>query len=148
MSRIKRVLHPSDFSAASAGALAKAVEAAKENRAELIVLHVLTLPIPMMAGDGYVSPQVFEQVEASSRAWAQRRLDKLVASARKAGARARGLLVEGTPYDRITRTARSQRADLIVIGTHGRTGLARLFLGSVATRVLATAHCPVLTVHP
>jgi universal stress protein A len=146
MTRFKRILHPSDFSRASAGALAKAVQLAKDNRAELVVLHVLTLPLPMMAGDGYVSPTVYEQLETSSRTWAKRQLDKLVASAKKAGVRARGVLVEGTPYDRIARVARSSRADLIVIGTHGRTGLAKLFLGSVATRVLSTAHCPVLTV--
>ena len=50
MTRFKRILHPSDFSRASAGALAKAVQLAKDNRAELVVLHVLTLPLPMMAG--------------------------------------------------------------------------------------------------
>jgi universal stress protein A len=52
----------------------------------------------------------------------------------------------GSPYDVIVRAARSKRVDVLVLGTHGRTGLARFFLGSVATRVLATAHCPVLTV--
>ena len=146
MARLKRILHPSDFSRASAGAFAKAVQLAKDNRAELVVLHVLTLSLPMMTGEGYVPPSVYEQIETASRAWGQRELDKLVAKAKKAGIRARGLLVEGTPHDRITRAARSTRADLIVIGTHGRTGLARLFLGSVATRVLSTAPCPVLTV--
>ncbi|MGH2628444.1 MAG: universal stress protein, partial [Anaerolineales bacterium] len=55
------------------------------------------------------------------------------------------MLLEGTPADRIVRAARSRRADLIVMGTHGRGGLAKLFLGSVAERVVATARCPVLT---
>ena len=142
----KRILHPSDFSRASAAAFAKAVQLANENHAELLVMHVLAFPMPVVAGDGYISPTLYAQVEASSRAWAKRQLDTLVAKARKAGARARAVLLEGTPYDRITRAARSNRADLIVIGTHGRTGLARLFLGSVATRVVSTAHCPVLTV--
>jgi len=80
------------------------------------------------------------------RSQAQKQLDKLLAKARAAGVRARGLLLEGVPHDRIVRAAKSRRADLVVIGTHGRTGLARLFLGSVAGRVVAAASCPVLTV--
>jgi nucleotide-binding universal stress UspA family protein len=60
--------------------------------------------------------------------------------------RARGVLLEGVAHEAIVREARKRRADLIVIGTHGRTGVARFFLGSVAARVTATAPCPVLTV--
>ena len=86
------------------------------------------------------------QIEASTRAWAKKGLDKLIAKAKQSGVRARGLVLEGMPHDRITRAARSNRTDLIVMGTHGRTGLARLFLGSVAARVLSTATCPVMTV--
>ena len=56
------------------------------------------------------------------------------------------MLLDGTAHERIVRAARSKRADLIVIGTHGRMGLARLFLGSVAGRVVATATRPVMTV--
>jgi universal stress protein A len=52
----------------------------------------------------------------------------------------------GSPYEVIVRAARSKRVDVLVLGTHGRTGLPRFFLGSVAARVLATAPCPVLTV--
>jgi nucleotide-binding universal stress UspA family protein len=60
--------------------------------------------------------------------------------------RATGLIMEGSPYEVIARAARSRRADVLVLGTHGRTGLSRFFLGSVAARVLASAPCPVLTV--
>ena len=66
--------------------------------------------------------------------------------ARAAGVRARGLLLEGIVSDRIVRAAKAQRADAIVMGTHGRTGLSRFILGSVASRVVAHAACPVLTV--
>ena len=58
----------------------------------------------------------------------------------------KGLLVEGVPHEQIVRLARSKRADVVVMGTHGRSGLAKLFLGSVAGRVVAAAPCPVLTV--
>jgi len=60
--------------------------------------------------------------------------------------RVRTLLLEGRTAEQIVRAARSKRAGMIVIGTHGRTGLTRFLLGSVAARVLAIARCPVLTV--
>ncbi|HXJ79523.1 MAG TPA: universal stress protein [Candidatus Methylomirabilis sp.] len=145
MSRIRRILHPSDFSRASGAAFAKAVDMAKANKAELLVVHVLTPVIPMV-GDGYVSPTVYEELEATARAHARKELERLLAKAKKAHARVKSLLLEGVPHEQITRAARSKRADLIVIGTHGRTGLAKLFLGSVAGRVVSTATCPVLTV--
>ncbi|HEV8441126.1 MAG TPA: universal stress protein [Methylomirabilota bacterium] len=145
MSRIRRILHPSDFSRASGAAFARAVEMAKTNRAELLVVHVLAPVIPMM-GDGYVSPTVYEEIESTAKRQAQKQLDRLVAKARAAGVRAKSLLMEGVAHEQITRAARSKRADLVVIGTHGRTGLAKFFLGSVAGRVVSMAHCPVLTV--
>ena len=145
MSRIRRILHPTDFSRASGAAFTKALEMAKTNRAELLVVHVLTPVIPMI-GDGYVSPKVYEEVEATARAHAQDQLDRLMAKTKKAGVRVKGVLLEGVPHEQIARAARPKRADLIVIGTHGRTGLAKFFLGSVAGRVVSIAPCPVLTV--
>ena len=56
------------------------------------------------------------------------------------------LLLEGVAHEQIVRAAKSKKADLTVIGTHGRTGFAKLFLGSVASRVVTAAPCPVLTV--
>jgi nucleotide-binding universal stress UspA family protein len=74
----------------------------------------------------------------------QKKLDALVARAKSAGVRARGLLLEGQPSSRILHAARG--AGLLVMGTHGRSGLARFILGSVASRVVAGARCPVVTV--
>ena len=145
MSRIRRILHPTDFSRASSAACKRAVELAKDNRAELLLVHVMAPAVPLMA-DGYISPKVYEDMEAAARADAQKRLGALVTKAKKAGARVKGLLFEGVPHERIAQAARSRKADLIVIGTHGRTGFAKLFLGSVASRVLTVASCPVLTV--
>jgi nucleotide-binding universal stress UspA family protein len=143
--KTRRILHPSDFSSAARAAFARAVAMARAERAELLLVHVMTPVIPLM-GDGYISPNIYDDMERSMRAHGQTQIDKLVAKAKAAGARARGLLLEGTPADRIVRAARSYHADVIVIGTHGRTGLARVFLGSVAERVVGTAPCPVLTV--
>ena len=145
MSRLKRILHPSDSAGRPAARSRRRWKLAKDHRAELVLVHAFALPLQMM-GEAYIPPDAYAQIEASTRAWAKKGLDKLIAKATKAGVRARGLVLEGTPYDRITRAARSNRTDLIVMGTHGRTGLTKLFLGSVAARVLSTAPCPVMTV--
>ncbi len=141
----RRLLHPTDFSKASSTAFTRALAEAKQRRGELLLAHVLA-PVVPIASEGYVSPSVYEQMSASSRAWAQKQMDRLVARAKAAKIRARGLLLEGVAHEQIVRAAKRYRVDLIVIGTHGRTGVARFFLGSVAARVAATAPCPVLTV--
>lgn len=141
----RRILHPSDFSRASSVAFKKAVEMAKANRGELMLVHVVNPVIPV-AGDGYVSPKMYEEIAASNRAWAQKELNKLVAKAKASGVRAKAAVLEGSAHDQIVRFARAKRADLLVLGTHGRSGIAKLFLGSVAGRVVAAASCPVLTV--
>jgi nucleotide-binding universal stress UspA family protein len=146
MPRIRRILHATDFSRASTPALRWAVELARSNRSQLLVLHVMTPPVLGMPGEGYVSPTLYERLETSARAEARKRLDAVVAKARKGGARASGLLLEGVPHELIARAARSRKADLLVIGTHGRSGLAKLFLGSVAARLVSMAPRPVLTV--
>ncbi len=145
MARIRRILHPSDFSSASRAAFKRALELARTSRAQLIIAHVIEPTVPMV-GEGYIPPQTYEAIEASARAYAKRGLDKLVKQARKAGVRATTRVLEGTAHERIVRAARGLRADLIVMGTHGRAGLARLILGSVAGRVIALAPCPVMTV--
>ena len=143
--KLRRVLHPSDFSRASTAAFVRAVDLARASRAELVLAHVMSLPVPM-AGDGYLPPKIWEEMESSSRAYAQKQMEGLVAKARKAGVRVKTLLTTGVPHERIVQAARSQKADLVVMGTHGRTGLQRFFLGSVAERVVASAGCPVMTV--
>jgi nucleotide-binding universal stress UspA family protein len=144
--RIRRLLHATDFSPASTRAFKYAVDLATMHRAQLVILHVMTPTALGIPGEGYVTPAVYETLEASARSQAGRRLDAIVARAKKAGARARGLLLEGVPHELIVRSVRSQKADLLVIGTHGRSGLAKFFLGSVANRLVSMAACPVLTV--
>ncbi len=139
-------MHATDFSTASTPAFKRAVAMAKADRAQLLIVHVMTPPSLALPGDGYVSPRLYEELETSARAQAQKRLQAIVARGRKAGVRASGLLLEGVPHERVARAARAKKADLLVIGTHGRTGLAKLFLGSVAARLVASVSCPVLTV--
>ena len=143
--KMRRVLHATDFSAASSRAFKRAVDIAKARGAELLLVHVLPPVFPVVA-DGYVSPKVYEDLEAATRADGQKRLDRLARRARASGARVKSLLLEGVPHERIAQAARARKADMVVIGTHGRTGFAKLVLGSVASRVLAISPCPVLTV--
>ena len=145
MSRMRRILFASDFSKASGKAFTTAVTMAKANRATLTILHVIVPFVPIVP-EQYINTVTWEQIDRQARRWSQRQLVKLVDRAKKAGIRAVGLLLEGDPAQQIVRAARSKRADLLVVGTHGRTGLTKLFVGSVAARVVATASCPVATV--
>jgi nucleotide-binding universal stress UspA family protein len=145
ISSVRRILHPTDFSTASGPALAKALALAKDNGAELIVVSVLDA-LPPLASEAYVSRATYNRIAKEGRAAAQRRLDKPIARARAAGVRARGRVLEGTAHEEIVKAAKRERADLIVMGTHGRTGLTKMLIGSVASRVIAMAPCPVVTV--
>ena len=84
---MKRILHPSDFSAASRPAFRKAIEMAKKNHATLELLHVMT-PVVPIPGNGYVSLQVYDQLTASAIAWARKKMEALLKKARAAGVRA------------------------------------------------------------
>jgi universal stress protein A len=148
MAAIRRIVHFTDYSPASGPALRKAIELAKALHRELALVHVLSpVIVPVISAEMYVPPGTYDELERTSRAAAQRHLERLAARAKKAGVRVSQRLVEGAPVAaQIVRTARALRADLIVLGTHGRTGVTRAVLGSVASRVVATATCPVLTV--
>jgi nucleotide-binding universal stress UspA family protein len=122
------------------------VALAKRGRAALTIVHVISPIVPPLSADGYVSPQVIDDLDRRARAYAAREVGKLVSKAKRAGVRAKSLVLEGVAADRVVRAAKSRRADVIVMGTHGRGAVAKFFLGSVAGRVVATAACPVLTV--
>jgi len=137
------IMHATDFSRASRAAFGKALQLARRDHAPLVIAHVMTPPAPLI-GDGYVSPTTWDGIYRGYRKTAQKKLAAAVAKAKAAGVRARGLLLEGVPHEQILRAAR--RAGLLVVGTHGRTGMARFFVGSVAGRLVAGARCPVVTV--
>jgi nucleotide-binding universal stress UspA family protein len=140
---MRTIVVATDFSTAARPALAAALDCARRDRARLVVLHVLVPPSPFVGDD---LPGSWLELEARARRDAERRLAAAVSQAERAGITTTGTLVKGVPAEVIVRVARREGADLIVIGTHGRSGLGRLFMGSVAARVLGTATCPVLTV--
>ena len=144
MSPFRRILYATDFSPASRAAYTKALELAKQPRTTLFVLHVLTPPSPFL---GDKLPSSYQELQWLARRDAERRLGAMVAKLRKGRIeRVASKLVEGAPSEQIIRYANRWRADVIVIGIHGRSGLSRMFMGSVAERVLQRAQCPVLTV--
>ncbi len=145
MKSLRRVLYASDFSKASGRAFDTALAMAKAKGGRLTILHVIVPLVPLVP-DPYVDLSTLERLDAQARKWGAKRLKALAEKARRAGVSGSTLLREGDPAEQIIRAARSTKADVIVVGTHGRRGLARLFIGSVAARVVATSRCPVVTV--
>ena len=145
MPQVRRILFASDFSRASRKAFATALTMAKAHRATLTILHVF-VPFMPIVPEQYINTGTWEQIDNQARRWNQQQLRKLIQKAKKTGVRIVGLLLEGDPARQIARAARSKHADLLIVGTHGRTGLAKFFVGSVASRLVATASCPVVTV--
>jgi len=90
----RRIVHPSDFSSASGAAFKKAIEMAKSDHADLMIVNVIS-PIVPIAGDGYLSPKMYEDLRASAIAWSRKQLHKLIAKAKQARIRAKGFILEG-----------------------------------------------------
>jgi nucleotide-binding universal stress UspA family protein len=142
----KRILMPTDFSPTAASALGHATALAGQFDAELHVMHVLEEPViyaPLTA-DALALPQLRENLERDARAT----LDKVLSEPPLQRLQARPVLRWGTPYLEIADYAASEQVDLIVMGTHGRSPLPSLLLGSVTQKVLQKAPCPVLAVPP
>lgn len=142
MLKIQSILHPTDFSNYSEYAFHTACALARDYKARLVLLHVKPSPTAMYGEFGAMPPEppeLFQDLEGKLAAL--KPADARIAVERK--------LVEGdVPYE-IIRLAEELGSDLIVMGTHGRTGLGRLLMGSVAEQVVRKATCPVLTLkHP
>ncbi len=143
---IRRIMYATDFSEASHAAFTKAIELAQITGAEVVVTHVLP-QVAMLIGEGtYISPETWNEITMGARVDADQQLAELVSAAAKAEVKATSLILEGIAAEQLARAAKDETVDLLVLGTHGRTGLSKVFLGSVAARVVATAPCPVLTV--
>jgi nucleotide-binding universal stress UspA family protein len=144
--RIRRILHATDYSKASERALQEAVDFAKQNNAELVVVHVIQPVVPYVAGEDIGAAELYVKLEESTKQDAQASMNKLTQRLERLGVKVKSLLLKGAPADQIVKAAKNRKADMIVIGTHGRTGLSKLFMGSVASRVISMAQQPVLTV--
>jgi nucleotide-binding universal stress UspA family protein len=141
---LQRILHPTDFSDAARTACDYACALAETFGAQLDILHVFDLPVAAMPSPGAVFPPDYF---AEERRRVAEELAKVPDTA-PPGVAVQHVTREGTAFLEIVRYARESAADLIVMGSHGRTGLAHLLIGSVAERVVRKAPCPVLTVRP
>lgn len=137
----KHILVPLDFSLFADQALEYAIELAQTLQARLTLLHVIHLT-PWLTGDSVtVFPGVFlEEIEMEAQQLMEASLGRL----RDAGLSGETIIVHGVPFQAILDTAKDKGADLIVMGTHGRTGLTHMLMGSVAEKVVRLAPCPVL----
>jgi len=144
--RFTRILVPTDFGTASESAVACAKDLAAKFNARLLLLHIVEDP----TATGVWMPEVYIAASAELRDTLLRDARQKLESALTAEERARFIasteVRTGTAAEAIGAFAREKGIDLIVMGTHGRRGLAHMFLGSVAERVVRTAPCPVLTV--
>jgi universal stress protein A len=147
----ERILWPTDFSEPSYSALSAAVELATQFGSELLIVHVASpVPRPGWALQFYPDPEVYEvelhDYETALMDASKRKLDESVQRLVPKLVPTRPILTNGEAPDEIVRIAREEKADLIVIATHGLSGWRHLIHGSVTEKVLRMADCPVLTI--
>ncbi len=136
----KHVLVGTDFKECSRAAVDHAVEIASTSGAALTLVHVYDLPVTFAeVAVGETLPALEEAAEA--------RLEQALEPVRARLPRAKGVVRCGAAWEQLLEVAREKGADLIVVGSHGRKGLPRALIGSVAEKVVRLASVPVLTVH-
>ena len=140
---IRRILVPVDFSEHADAVIEWGAHLAEEHGSAIVVLHAYHLPVEFQQLEGAYLPADFW---TNVRQEAERSLDRYVEQLRARGFDVEARVREGYPATVIVEEAKSLPADLVVIGTHGLSGLKHLLLGSIAERVVQKAPCPVLTV--
>jgi nucleotide-binding universal stress UspA family protein len=141
----KTILVPTDFGEPSEAALDTAIDYAKAFGSEIVLMHAFEIPVV-----GFPDGAMMATAELTTRILegAQAGLDRQIQERAGCGVPMRGVIKQGDPYRMVNEAAEEVGAGLIALGTHGRKGLSRALLGSVAEKVVRTAHVPVLTVHP
>jgi nucleotide-binding universal stress UspA family protein len=139
-----KLLHPTDFSDCATQAERQAVRLARALGAELVLFHA-SVGTPSY-NEGLFGGGDTQQFLDAQRAWVRETLIARAEAIRGNGIAARWVLADGVPHEEIVKAAANEDADIIVMGTHGRTGIDRMLLGSVTDRVIRLAPCPVLTV--
>jgi len=145
MIRLAKMLVPTDFSEDSEQAARYAVELAKRFQAEIHCVHVVDIPADLLSTSAYYMTGPSEQFIDQIREESKKNLETF-AKKNLEGVEVRTVFLEGSPFVEIIRYARDHQIDLVVIATHGRTGLRHVLFGSVAEKVVRKAPCPVLVV--
>ncbi|MDP2156349.1 MAG: universal stress protein [Nitrospirota bacterium] len=142
--KLKTILFATDFSEGSKNALPYAVDLAKRYEAKLFLMHVI---YDVARTTGWYVPHIsveemYNDLEKSAKA----ELEKTFIEEMKGVKAIEQVVMKGVPYEEITKFAETNKIDVIVLATHGRTGLDRLLFGSTAEQVVRYAPCPVLSV--
>ena len=144
MKPFEKILTAIDFSESSDYAFEYALTLASQFQAELTVMHVINEPVDLQ---GFYVPHIsFEQLEKEIEEGAEKMMENFCQTKMGDFTRYTTAVVAGIPYEEILRKAAETGASLIVLGTHGRTGIDHLIFGSTAERVVRSATCPVLTI--
>jgi nucleotide-binding universal stress UspA family protein len=142
---VQTILVPLDFSDNSKAVLEWAAHLAREHESKVVLFHAYHLPVEFQQLEGaYLPPDFWANVKAE----AQQSLGRYEAELRNSGVSVESVVREGYAATAIIDEAAEQNVDLIVIGTHGLSGIKHMLLGSIAERVVQKAPCPVLTVKP
>lgn len=144
MRDFKTILFATDFSESSDYAFQYAFSLAKKFSARLLVVHVINEPVDLR---GFYVPHIsFEKLEEEIEEGAQKMMEKFCRTHIRDYDNYETLIVPGIPYDEIIKKATENSADLIVLGTHGRTGLDHVLFGSTAEKVVRKSQVPVMTI--
>ena len=145
----KNILVPTDFSKYSDASLQKAVDIAIQYEAKIYLLHVITQHIQQCAVDYCLTTQLVNQLEKESIKGAEDKLKKEAnALAKQKGVKIFFDIKSGIPHEVILSEQKAKKIDLIVIASHGKTGILKQLIGSVADKVVKGAKCPVIVVKP
>lgn len=144
MKPFEKILIAIDFSENSDYAFEYALTLARQFQAEMTIMHVINEPVDLR---GFYVPHIsFEQLEKEIEEGAEKMMEKFCQTKMGDFSNYKTAIVTGIPYEEIIRKAEETSTSLIVLGTHGRTGLDHLIFGSTAERVVRSATCPVLTI--
>ena len=144
MKDFKSILFATDFSESSDHAFEYAFTVAKKFNARLIVLHIINELVDLR---GFYVPHIsIDKLEEEMAESAGNMMDKFIKTHTKGYDRIESLVVPGIPYDEILKKAEEESVDMIVLGTHGRTGLDHVLFGSTAEKVVRKSNVPVMTI--
>ena len=145
---IRSILLPTDFSECGNYALSYAASLARTFGASIVCVHVIEPMVPTVGYSGMTEPLPIADIADQLEGSAERELPKFAESEECAGLEVEELIVHGEAASEIVRVAKERSVDLIVVSSHGRTGLGRILFGSTAEAIVRHAHCPVLVVKP
>ncbi len=141
MDMYKKIVLAVDGSEVSKNALRHAVELTKQNNGTLIAVHVIP-PIDVTDIETFKPETLLRGLKEEG----EKILSEVKELAREKDVKVQTIIEEGIPFEKICEVAQNSDGDIIVMGSHGRTGIEKVFIGSVTERVISRAHCPVLVV--